>query len=188
MTAPKGANVTEDEGSDQRLPWLRLMEEVGISPLRRGFHLVLWAASMLLAIVAVVTTVVGIFVGVSMLEIAFSLIMAAVVVIFAANWWRRHLIRKVRWVEGTVTFRTIEPGGMGENGQYVKCQVRLDPPSTITRVATQVGPLDAERLSLGGTMRCLIDRLETFRFLRVYPYAPHDARLPYGRELKFHKA
>ena len=180
--------MAEDERSAQGLPWLRLMEEVGVSPLRRRFHVVLWAASMLLAIVAVVTTVVGIFVGVSMLEITFALIAAAVVVILAANWWRRHLIRKVRWVEGTVNFRTVEPGDVGENGQHIACRVDLNPPSDITRVATQVGPLDAERLALGGTMRCLIDRLETFRFLHVYPYAPHDARLPYGRVLKFHKA
>jgi hypothetical protein len=188
MSAPEGANVTEDGTARLGPAWLDLMEEVGISPLWRAFHFVLWAASMLLAAIAVVTAVVGIFVGVSMLEITFALITAAVVLILATNIWRRHLIRKVRWVEGTVTFRTVEPGETSEDGQYVECRVTIRPPSTVTRVATRIGPLDAERLSIGGTMRCLIDRLETTKFLRVFPYAPHDAPLPYGRMLKFHKA
>jgi hypothetical protein len=187
MCAPEGANVTED-AARQGPPWLDLMEEVGIGPMRRLFHFFLWAASILLAIVAIVTTVVGLFVGVSMLEITFALITAAVVLILVTTWWRRHLVRKVRWVEGTVTFRTVEPGETSEDGQYVECRVVLNPPSSITRVATRIGPLDAERLALGGKMRCRIDRLETFRFLRVFPYAPPDAPLPYGRELKFRKA
>ena len=180
--------MTEDGTASKGLPWLNLMEEVGVSRMLRCFHVVLWAASMLLAAVAVVTTVVGIFVGVSMLKITFTLIAAAVVLILATNWWRRYLVRKVRWVEGTVTFRSVEPGEMGEDGQHVECRVVLNPPSSITRVATRVGPLDAERLALGGKMRCRIDRLETLRFLRVFPYAPPDAPLPYGRELKFRKA
>lgn len=179
--------MTED-GTALGPAWLGLMKEVGISPVWRGLHFVLWAASMLLAAVAVVTTVVGIFVGVSMLEITFTLIAAAVVLILVTTWWRRHLIRKVRWVEGTVTFRTVEPGETSEDGQYVTCRVDLRPPSNITRVATRIGPLDAERLALGGKMRCRIDRLETVKFLRVFPYAPPDAPLPYGHEWKFHKA
>ena len=180
--------MTEDGAARLGPAWLDLMEEVGISPLWRGFHFVLWAASMLLAAIAVVTAVVGIFVGVSMLEITFALITAAVVSILATNWWRRYLVRKVRWVEGTVTFRAVEAGETTEDGQYVVCRVTIRPPSNITRIATRIGPMDAERLALGGTMRCLIDRLGTFTFLRVFPYAPHDAPLPYGRMLKFRKA
>jgi hypothetical protein len=40
----------------------------------------------------------------------------------------------------------------------------------------------------GGTMRCLIDRTNSFNVLRVFPYAQPDAKLPSGRMLKFHRA
>ena len=46
------------------------------------------------------------------------------------------------------------------------------------RLATQVGPLDAELLSTGGIMRCLIDRHNIG--IRVFPYAAPDAQLPSG--------
>jgi hypothetical protein len=36
----------------------------------------------------------------------------------------------------------------------------------ITRVATTVGPLDAQHLAVGGTMRCLIDCTNSFNILR----------------------
>jgi hypothetical protein len=121
--------VTEDGAARLGPAWLDLMEEVGISPLWRGFHFVLWAASMLLAAIAVVTAVVGIFVGVSMLEITFALITAAVVSVLATNWWRRYLVRKVRWVEGTVTFRAVEAGR--NNRRWPVRRVSSHDPSTV---------------------------------------------------------
>jgi hypothetical protein len=36
-------------------------------------------------------------------------------------------------------------------------------------------------------MRCLIDRYDSVKPLRVFPYATPDAQLPSGRVLKFHK-
>jgi hypothetical protein len=99
----------------------------------------------------------------------------------------RRKVGKDRWQHGTVTFRTVEPGFVGESGQRVDCEVELNPTGRITRVYTMVGPLDTQRLVVGATMRCLIDRFE-FIVLRAFPYAQPDAPLPSGRELKFSKA
>jgi hypothetical protein len=99
----------------------------------------------------------------------------------------RRQLKDVRWQEGTVTFRTVEPGFVGESGQRVDCEVELNPTGRITRVYTMVGPIDTQRLVVGATMRCLIDRYE-FTVLRAFPYAQPDAPLPSGRELKFSKA
>lgn len=175
-----------EDGTDLEVyAWKRLMVEAGVSPGVRRFHDVLWTILLLLIIAAVALIVVGIFVGGELLYIGLTLFVSTVVLMLAASAHRWHLIREVRWAEGTVTFLTVEPGGMSENGQYVECRVRLNPPSDITRVATQVGPLDAERLAVGGTMRCLIDRNDGFKPLRVFPYAAPDAPLPSGRVLKF---
>jgi Protein of unknown function (DUF2510) len=99
---------------------------------------------------------------------------------------RRHT-KDIRWQEGTVTFRAVEPGSVDESGQLVVCEVELNPTGRITRVKTNVGPMDTQRLVVGATMRCLIDRYELI-VLRAFPYAEPDALLPSGRELKFSKA
>jgi hypothetical protein len=99
----------------------------------------------------------------------------------------RRKLKNVRWQEGTVRFRAVEPGLVGESGQQVVCEVELNPTGRITRVKTTVGPMDTQRLIVGATMRCLIDRYE-FIVLRAFPYARPDAPLPSGRELKFSKA
>ena len=99
----------------------------------------------------------------------------------------RRKVRKDRWQEGTVTLRTVEPGFVGESGQRVDCEVALNPIGRITRAYTMAGPMDTQRLVVGATMRCLIDRYE-FIVLRAFPYAQPDAPLPSGRELKFSKA
>ena len=178
--------MAEDE---EVYAWKRLMVEAGVSPRLRHLHDVLWTVLLLLFVAAVALIVVGIVVGIffdgTLLYIGFALFGTAFVLMLAASAHRWHLIREVRWAEGTVTFLTVEPGGLSEDGQYVECRVRLNPPSDITRVATQVGPLDAERLAVGGTMRCLIDRNDGFKPLRVFPYAAPDAPLPSGRVLKF---
>ena len=94
----------------------------------------------------------------------------------------------MRWQDGTVTFRTVEPGNVGESGQRVDCEVELSPQWSLSRVYTTVGPLDAERIAVGATMRCLIDRMETLIALRAFPYAQPEVPLPSGRELKFFRA
>jgi hypothetical protein len=179
--------VTEDAKLLPGFAWERLMVEAGVSPVLRQLHRVVWYLMLLLVIATVALTVAAFF-NIDLLVPSFAAMLGTVVLILAASWHRRYLVRTVRWQEGTVTFRSVVPGDVGEDGQYVVCDVTIRPPSDITRVATQVGPLDAERLALGGTMRCLIDRNAGFRVLRVFPYATRDAPLPSGRMLKFHKA
>jgi hypothetical protein len=98
-------------------------------------------------------------------------------------------IEKVRWQEGTVTFRTVEPGKVDDEigKQRVFCEVELNPTTRITRVRTSVEPLDIRRLVIGATMRCLIDRLDIDIALRAFPDAQPDAPLPSGRELQFYE-
>lgn len=180
--------MAEDEKDVPLAPWVRLMEEARVSRGLRLLHQVLWFILLLLIVPAVVLFVVGFAVGGTTLEIGIPLLVVIVVLMMAATGHRRHLIAKVRWLDGTVTFRTVEPGTVGDDGQYVVCQVTLRPYTHITRVATTVGPLDAQHLVVGATMRCLIDRNDTFRMLRVFPYASPEHALPSGRVLKFHKA
>jgi hypothetical protein len=123
-----------------------------------------------------------------LLRIGLTTFAVGAIAMILLSWWRRRLFATVRWQEGTVTFRSIEPGDVGEDGQYVVCRITATPPVTVTRVATRVGPLDAERLVVGATMRCRFDRASTLAVLRAYPYAKPDAPLPSGRALKFHKA
>ena len=170
------------------VPWVQLMKEAGVSRGLRLFHQVVWWILLLLIVPAVVLLVVGFAVGGTTLEIGIPLLVIIVALMVAATGHRRHLIAKVRWLDGTVTFRTVEPGTVGDDGQYVVCQVTLRPSTHITRVATTVGPMDAQHLVVGATMRCLIDRNGSFRVLRVFPYAKAEHALPTGRVLKFHKA
>ena len=111
-------------------------------------------------------------------------------------------VEKVRWQEGTVTFRTVELGTLTEDGRDVNFEVELNPTGRITWVFTQLrqrysraeaysgveamGMLKEKRLVVGATMRCLIDRIEDFAF-RAFPYAKPDAPLPYGDELLFYE-
>ena len=117
-----------------------------------------------------------------------ALFVGAAVVLVTLSRVRSRSIEKLRWQHGTVTFRTVEPGDVGESGQRVDCEVDLSPQRPFTRVYTTVGPLDAERLVVGASMRCLIDRMESLIALRVFPCAQPEAPLPSGRELKFFRA
>lgn len=177
-----------EDGTDVEPAWMSLMEEAGVSPSLRRFHTVLWYLLLLFGVVTAVLAVVGFFVGGTLLVVGLALFGSLVVVMIASSMHRQYLIAKVRWLDGTVTFRTVEPGGVGEDGQYVVCQITLRPPTNLTRVATTIGPLDAQHLVVGATMRCLIDRADGFKVLRVYPYAKPDTALPSGRMLQFHKA
>ena len=178
-----------DDGRDVTVyAWQHLLVEAGASPWVRRLHSVLWFLLLLLIIPAAVVSVIGVFVGGTLLAVGLAVFVSAVVLMFATSFHRWHLIRKVRWAEGSVTFRTVEPQGLSEEGQYVVCQVTIRPPVDFTQVGTHSGPLDAQHLVVGATMRCLIDRNEGFKPLHVFPYARPDAPLPSGRVLKFQKA
>jgi hypothetical protein len=103
---------------------------------------------------------------------------------------RFRTIDEVRWQEGTVTFRTVEPGKVDEEFGQVRfvCEIELNPTARITRVRTSFAPPVPKRLVVGKTMRCLIDRLDIDINLRVFPWvAKADAPLPSGRELQFYE-
>ncbi len=164
---------------------MRVREEAGISRAQ-------WQIERIVAITLVVLSIVGLtllFVGEgALMWIGIALFVSATVALVTLSRIRGRSIEKVRWQDGTVTFRTVEPGDVDESGQRVDCEVELNPPRNFTRVYTTVGPLDAERIVVGATMRCLIDRMETLIALRAFPYAQPDAPLPSGRALKFFRA
>jgi hypothetical protein len=185
---------------DQLKKHRRLTEEVGISPAR-------WQAERALVLTLKVLAFAGLalffLVGFAyhpLLWIGPVLFAGAAVPLYALGSLRLRRIKKVRWQDGTVTFRTVEPGEVGETGQRVYCEVELNPAARVVyeveqnpmarfaRVFTTVGPLDTERLVVGATMRCIFDRIESPFLLRAFPYAELNAPLPTGRELKFRRA
>lgn len=167
--------------------WSALMEEAGVSRLWCRVHAIVWLFFVATAIVATLLTGIG-FLRTSLLGTGLSLLLAAVAGLIGVGIWRRYVVRAIRWQEGTVNIRKVIPGEVGEDGQRVVCVVRANPPVDVTRVATTVGPLDAERLMLGGTMRCLVNRAGTMTVMKVYPYASGKTPLPSGREWKFRRA
>jgi hypothetical protein len=116
MYTPKGADVAEDGTGLRGQHWLDLMEEAGVSPARRRLHARLWLVLMLLTVAAIALSVVSIFVGGALVEVGLASLVAAGALWFATFWWRRHVIAKIRWLDGTVTFRSVEPGGVGDDG------------------------------------------------------------------------
>ena len=189
------------ERREQREIVRRITDEAGISPARRRTERALVQTLKVLTVAGIALLVVGIVVGDARVWIGGSaLFLVAVVLVGVMGRQRLRRIDKVRWQDGTVTFRTVEPGDVEEDGQRVTCDVEINPtprvvyetdlnPTTRTaRVYTTVGPLDTERLVVGATMRCIIDRIEFPFVLRAFPYAEPNATLPSGRELKFMKA
>jgi hypothetical protein len=157
------------------------MVEAGVSPALTQAHGVLAQASRVLAAVGVVLAFVGFVVGGRLLSIGLTLAGVGVVVAAAAGLNALRVIDKVRWQDGTMRLRTVEPGGVGEHGQHVVCEVELNPPPRVARVTTTIGPLDARWLVVGATMHCRIDRSEFSSLLRACPYGSS------GRELDFRR-
>jgi hypothetical protein len=159
----------------------RLMAEAGASPALLQAQRVLAHTSRVLAFAGVALAVVGIVIGGKLLWIGLALAGSGFAAAAAIGWNALRVIDKVRWQDGTITIRTVEPGDVNEHGQRVVCEVELNPPARIARVATTVGPLDARQLVVGATMRCRIDRVEFSSVLHAFPY---DAS---GRELAFRR-
>ena len=186
---------------EQRETVRRVSEEAGIGPARRRTERVIVQTLKVLIVAGIALFVVGLVVGDPRVWIGGSaLVLGAVVLVGVMGRQRLRRIEKVRWQDGTVTFRTVEPGDVEEHGQRVTCDVEINPkprmvyeadlnPTTrAARVFATVGPLDTERLVVGATMRCIIDRIEFPFVLRAFPYAEPNATLPSGRELTFMKA
>jgi hypothetical protein len=166
----------------------RLLDEAGISRAAQRSQRVVFRALLALAILGIAAFVAGLIVNDGLVWIGLALFAGAVVFLFALGRARARKIEKVRWQDGTVTFRTVEPGDVGESGQHVECEVELNPTGRAIRVATTVGPLDTQWLAVGATLRCLIDRTDLFVVLRAFPYAQPEGPLPSGREVKFYRA
>jgi hypothetical protein len=158
------------------------MVEAGVSPALAQAQGVVAQASRVLAAVGVVLAYVGFLIGGKLVSIGLTLAGVGVVVAVAAGLSALHVIHTVRWQDGTMTLRTVEPGAVGEHGQRVVCEVELNPPPRLARVATTVGPLDTRWLLVGATMSCRIDRSEFSSLLRAFPYDPSGRVLNFRRE------
>jgi hypothetical protein len=173
----------------------RLMAEAGVSPsLARAIHAtaqtgrVTAAAGLATAAAGIALAFAGIAFGSTLAWTGLAVAVIAAALAAAMGAYTLHAIRKVRWQDGTITFRTVEPGDVSEHGQRVVCEVELMPPPRSARVTAVVGPLDVARLVVGATMRCRLDRAEVAVVVRAYPYAtPYDP-LPSGRALAFSRA
>jgi hypothetical protein len=170
----------------------RLLDEAGVSRAWRRTTYVIRLVLRVLAVVGVAVFVAGLLVSKGLVWIGLALFLGSVVlmgVVVAAQWRK---IRKVRWQEGTATFRKVEPGYVDTeyHFQEVDCEVELSPQRRIVWVNTRVDRMDAkrlaERLVVGATMRCLIDRIY-YPELSAFPYAEPNAPLPSGCELRFWK-
>jgi hypothetical protein len=163
----------------------RLLDEVGVGPAwqrtARGVARIL----SLLVVLGVGVFVVGLVLGGRLVWIGLALFVGSAVLWSVVVWAMLHKIAKVRWQEGTVTFRTVEPGEQTEYGRRVDCEVELNPTGRITWVHTEKeiwgSALQEKRLVVGATMRCLIDRSEIVAF-RAFPWArPDGDPLPSSR-------
>jgi hypothetical protein len=125
-----------------------------------------------------------------LVSIGAAMIVSSAILGFMMVSARFRTIDEVRWQEGTVTFRTVEPGKVDKEFGRVRfsCEVELNPTARIARVGTWIVPPGPKRLVVGKTMRCLIDRVDIDVSLRVFPWvAAWDAPLPSGRELLFYE-
>jgi hypothetical protein len=170
----------KNEGAGENMPGgkiYRLLDEVGVSPAWQRTALVVARTLSLLAVLGVAVFVVGLVVGDGLVWIGLALFVGSAVLWSVVLWAMLHKIAKVRWQEGTVTFRTVEPGEHTEYGWRVDCEVELNPTGRITWVHTEKeiwgSALQEKRLVVGATMRCLIDRTEIVAF-RAFPWAKPD--------------
>jgi hypothetical protein len=180
--------VSAGAWEERREKTFRLLAEAGVSESRLRAEHAVAQVFKLLVVVGVACIVAGFLWRSPLIWIGVVLSIGSIVAVIAMGAYRLRSIEKVRWREGTITFRTIEPGHVHEDGQDVVCEVEVSPPPYVLRMATTVGPMDVQRLVVGATMRCRIDRTGLPIVLRAYPYAEPGAELPAGRELGFRKA
>jgi hypothetical protein len=176
-----------DRRRERREEQQQLRDEMGISAARRRIERVVMWALLSGAALGIVVFIAGLTAGGRLLSIGLALFAGSVIPMLAMVRARGRKLANLRWTEGIVTFRSVEPGDVDEYGQRVVCEVQAGSTARVLRVAAKVGPLDTQRLVAGATMRCLLDPTDQPRgmVLRVFPYAAPGAPLPAGRELKF---
>lgn len=174
---------------ERRASLLRVRDEAGVNPAQRGrTSLVVFRTLLMLGALGIPVFIVGLVLRHTTSWIwigGLALFFGDFVLICAWLVADDRKIEKVRWQEGTVTFRTVEPGRETDYGPYYDCEVELNPTGRITWVHTdkEVWGLEErrrKRLVVGATMRCLIDRTEVVA-LRAFPWAEPDAPLPSSR-------
>ena len=137
--------MDESARRDRRENVKRLLLEAGVSPARIRAERVLAKTLKLLTVVGIALSVVGIVVGGGLIWIGLALFVGAVVLVAAMGWNRLRVIDKVRWQDGTVTFRTVEPGDVGESGQRVDCEVELKPTARVVYEVAMPSPTPRSR-------------------------------------------
>jgi hypothetical protein len=151
---------------------------------------------LLLAVLGVAVFVVGLVVGDGLVWIGLALFVGSAVLLSVVVWAMLRKVAKVRWQEGTVTFRTVEPVENDiDYGWCVDCEVELNPTGRITWVHVERASISGfalqEQLVVGATMRCLIDRMENVAF-RAFPSTapdgvPLSSNWTSGRRWVFHE-
>jgi protein-S-isoprenylcysteine O-methyltransferase Ste14 len=105
------ARAAENPKLERRERRMRVREEAGISRAQ-------WQVERIVAVTLAALSVVGLtllFVGDgTLIWIGLALFVGAAAVLVTLSRVRNRSIEKVRWQHGTVTFRTVEPGDVGE--------------------------------------------------------------------------
>jgi tetratricopeptide (TPR) repeat protein len=196
--APEDARARENFKGGRREALKRVKYEAGVTPAQMGrTKLVVRRTMLMLPVLGIAVFIAGlvlhhttpwIWIG------GLALFFLGFVPIVAWKVTDDRKVEKVRWQEGTVTFRRVEPGRYGggysqhpvsadwrENFCFHDCEVELNPTGRITWVheagAYQDKPPATRGIIVGATIRCLIDRTELIAFY-AFPRAVPDAPLP----------
>lgn len=166
-----GADAGASKRDVRRENMVRLKIGAGMSPARARAERTTVQVLKLVLIAGAVLAMVGLvgdFVVPSLdqsrlVVIGVALSVGAFALVIAMGVYSLRAIAKVRWLDGTVTIRTVEAGHVGEDGQRVVCEVEVKPhahlayepgPNStpqIAWVATKAGPMDVQWLVVGAT-------------------------------------
>jgi hypothetical protein len=163
----------------------RLLDEAGVSRARQRTTRVVGRTLRVLAALGSAVFLVGVVVNDGAVwKVGLALFLGSFALMVPLTRARVREIEKVRWQDGTVTFRTVEFRGDDDDGWDVDCEVELNPPGRITRVSTAVSGTGRARFVVGATMCCQFDRTDDREF-RAFPDAGPEVPLPSGKKLSF---
>jgi hypothetical protein len=182
VAAPRTPREAQKERNrERRASWIRVRDEAGVNAAQSGpTQRFLGRTLAVLGLSGIPVFIVGLVLPHTTSWIwigGLALFFGGFVPIFAWIGADNRKVEKIRWREGTVTFRRVKIRRyLGEDGWDLDCQVELNPTGRITWVNTtfHASPpaahftLEMRGIVVGATMRCLIDRTERVVF-RVYP-------------------